>query len=268
MTEQPRAPVTPERSLALEMARDAGNLLLRYFRQASRVEEKGPLDLVTEADLASESLIRARITQTFPGDAVTAEESGRSGDSTRRWFIDPLDGTVNFAHGVASFAVCIAFEDAGGVQEAVVLNPATLECFTASRGCGAQLNGLPTRCSAAKSLSSAHTFVNPHGFRSGNSDDLVKVYQRLGPRVLGILNPGSMSMGLCAIAAGRLDAAVALDVDIYSTPASALILSESGALVTDLRGAPYTSDSGSIIAAAPGIHHDLLSLLGDLAPVE
>ena len=255
-------PFHEETSLLLQMARDAGTLLQKFFGQSIDVREKGPLDLVTEADFASETLIREGILQRFPTDAITAEESGEAGASSRRWYIDPLDGTVNFAHGVPLFAVCIAFFVDNTPQAGVVFNPVARECYTAVRGEGAFLNGLPLRCSQTARLADAHSFVNPHGLRNeAGAESLLNAYRKIGRAVQGILNPGSMSTGLCWVGGGRLDAAAALNVDQFSTPASALIMAEAGVTVTDLDGAAYRPGSSTLLAASPILHPALLNLM-------
>jgi len=251
----------PETRLMLEAAREAGALLLRSFRQQIQVREKGWLDLVTEADLASESLIRKRIRDVFPEDAITAEESGSEGSGSRHWYVDPLDGTVNYAHGIPIFAVCIAFVDENRLRAGVVFNPAAGDCYTAAGASGAFLNGLPIHGSHATAPADSHVYLNAHGLRESHADRLLAVYGRLGRNVQGVLNLGSMSLALCGVAAGRLDAAIGLDVDAYSTPASALIMAEAGVRVTDLNGEPYSPGAATILAANPVLHDCLLPLL-------
>ena len=253
-----------ETALLLQAVRDAGTLLKKYFGQEMEKREKAPQDLVTEADLASEKLIRARILEHFPEDAITGEEGGASGDSSRRWTIDPLDGTVNFAHGVPIFAVCVGFADEKGPASGAVYNPLTHECVTAVRGRGAFLNGLPIRASSTQEVGSSHIYINAHGLRERHAEALLEIYRRMGRSVQGVLNPGSMSTGLCWVACGRLDAAMGLDVDRYSTPASHVILQEAGVKITTLRGDPYTPASPSLLCANPVLHAALLARLQDL----
>ena len=250
-----------EVKLMLESARDAGKLLMRTFRQPCKVEEKGVLDLVTEADLASERLISDRIRSQFAHDAITAEEGGLSGDSSRRWYIDPVDGTVNYAHGNPSFAVVIGFVDEGGLAAGAVYNPFREECFTAARGEGARWNGLPIQRTVRDRLSESVLFINSHGLRSGHADPILEILRRLGQRVLSIHNNGCMSLALCGVATGLYDAAVTLDVDAYATPASALIMQECGVKVTDRSGSPYLPGAQSLVASGPALHAEILAAL-------
>ena len=254
-----------ESDLLLHAARDAGGILLKHFRQDIDVREKAALDVVTEADLASEDLIRNRILAAFPDDSISAEESGRSGQSERCWHIDPLDGTVNFAHGLAEFAVCIAFADLQGPAVAAVYNPYLGQSFTAIRGCGAFLNGLPIQCARKKDLSETILYVNHHGLRKGNDRAMARVLdllRKVGPRVQGIRNSGSMGLSLCSVACGWLDAVVACDMDYYSTPAGSLIMAEAGIQSTDLNGVPYRPGAHSLLSANPVIHAALAEALG------
>lgn len=244
------------------IARDAGAILRGRFGQPHDVRFKGPLDMVTEADQASEALISERIRDAYPTHDLLGEEGSRGtvGDSPYRWVIDPLDGTTNFTHGLPTFAVSIGLEHHGDPIVGVVYDPMRDEMFAAVRGAGATLNGARIQVASTPEL-----------FRSllvtGFSYDLevragqAETWRDLLTRVQAIRQTGSAALNLCYIAAGRLDGYWERGISAWDVAAGALIVMEAGGTVTSMSGGAYRSDDREILASNGGIHDELLAVV-------
>lgn len=252
------------------LARQAGEILRAGQKTGFRVEHKGEIDLVTEVDRRSEAFMLAEVQRNFPGHGIVAEESGGlagDGDCDCAWYIDPLDGTVNYAHGVPYYSVSIAFAEHGQVQLGVIYHPNLDECFSAERGRGARLNGKPIQVSNPVDLDHSLLVTGfPYDVRTTTSNNLEN-YARFARLSQGVRRLGSAALDCCYIACGRFDGYWEMSVKSYDIAAGSLIAAEAGARVTQVDG---SSDlliyKTSILAAPPHIHARMLELLNHQAP--
>ena len=185
--------LTVERQLAIALAREVGDLLHHERSGARRIEFKGsPTNLVTEMDARAEAIIVDRLTAAFPDDAILAEERGaRAGRSGRRWIIDPLDGTTNYAHGLPIYGVSIALQAAAGVVLGVVYDPSQRELFVAERGRGAYCNDVRLAVSSTETLDASLLATGfPYDIRV-NADNKLKEYAAFSVRARGVRRLGS-----------------------------------------------------------------------------
>lgn len=241
------------------IAREAGALLMQHFHQGLKIEYKGDADLVTAADRASEALIRERIKQQFPLHDVLGEEQGltdQGGDY--RWYVDPLDGTTNFAHGYPVFCVSMAVEERATKSRvaAVIYDPTRDELFTAEREKGAQLNGKPIHVSKAAQLKECLVATGfPSHKRHKNPN--IHFYHQITLRTHGVRRAGSAALDLCCVACGRFDGFWEFNLNPWDTAAGVLIVEEAGGRVTRFDGAPFQIDSRETLASN-GVVHDAL----------
>lgn len=245
------------------LARHAGEILRAGYTQGTRVYKKGEIDLVTDVDRRSEAFLLGEIQSRFPSDRVETEESGiLPGEACCVWYLDPLDGTVNFAHGVPVFTVSIAYAEDGRMRLGIVYDPMRDECFSAELGRGAWLNGAPVHVSEAKELNqSLLTTGFPYDVRT-NPENNLDLYARFALRSLGVRRLGSAALDLSYVAAGRFDGYWELRLSSWDMAAGALIAQEAGAVVTDVSGNPgYLSPPYSILAANPVIHPQMLAVI-------
>jgi myo-inositol-1(or 4)-monophosphatase len=256
--------------LAIATARAAAELVARGRASAAdHVDVKSsPTDVVTAVDKASEELIVGRLLGARPDDGLLGEEGAdRAGTSGVRWVVDPIDGTVNFLYGLPPYAVSIAAEVDGEVRAGAVLEVASGELFTATRGGGAFLSSPahpdPVRLTAGGPASLEQTLVGT-GFsyeveqRRGQG----AVVARLITRVRDIRRNGSSAVDLCSVAAGRIDAYYELGLKPWDHAAAALVAVEAGAVLTGLAGRPFADPMA--VAAAPSIAGPFLALLEEL----
>ena len=251
-----------------EEAARAGADVLIEWRHKITAREKGPKDLVTEADFAAQRAIAEVIARHFPEHAFLGEESieGQKHESAAgrdgfRWIVDPLDGTVNYVHGMANFSVSIALEHSGRMIAGVVYDPVAEECFAASEGGGATLNGEPIRVSDCIDLKEALIAAS---FSSGIAADSIEVkrFAAVVGECQAIRRLGSAALNLCYCAAGRLDGYWADSVKIWDVAAGVLIFQEAGGVISHLNGGPYRSDDPKIVLAGTGeLHRQLLATL-------
>jgi myo-inositol-1(or 4)-monophosphatase len=248
-------------AFAVEAALAAGRIHRTYFRQNPDIRKKGPIDLVTAADLAAERDFRARVSASFPDHAVLGEEAtGPSPDRTARcrWIIDPLDGTTNFAHGLAIFCVSLALEVDGIVEIAVVYDPIGEELFTAERGGGARLNGEPIRASEGGTLEDGLLCTGfPYSIRDDRQRQ-VEVFAAFLTQARAVRRLGSAALDLCYVAAGRFDGFWEERLQPWDMAAGALILHEAGGRVTDYAAGPVNLASGGSILASNGHLHGVM----------
>lgn len=248
---------------AEQLAREAGTVALSYFRRpaALATREKGLHDLVTEADLAIDRLVRTNLQHAFPGDGLVTEESGGA-LADLLWVIDPLDGTQNFARGLAHFAISIAVVSAGRTEIGVVYNPATGEMFSARRGFGASLNGEPLAVRHATVPTDA---VIDAGYSSRHPmGDYLALLGRLTHAGFGFVQNGSAALGLAHVAAGRLDGFCELSLYSWDVLAGALLVSEAGGRVSAFAADEGVSRGLPILACGAG-QSDLLRDLTGIA---
>ncbi len=246
------------------LARQTGVILRMGFGRRHRVEHKSHwIDLVTETDREAEAFLVQEIRRLFPHHAIVAEETGNHGDlAGPRWYVDPLDGTVNFAHGMPIFSVSLAFADEDGVRLGVVYDPMRDELFAAERGKGAWLNGRPLRVSDTVRLADALLITGFPYDAWSNPDNNVDNFARFLVRTQGVLRLGSAALDTCYVAAGRADGFWELRLQPWDVAAASLIAQEAGARVTDPRGNPLRLEPPvSILVANPVLHAEMLKVL-------
>ena len=258
---------------AAAIAREAGARLREYYAQGVETEYKGDVDLVTVADRAVEKLIRARLGEAFPQHGIYGEEGTRDRlEGEFRWYVDPLDGTTNFAHGFPHFAVSLGLEqrpaglaaDADGTLVAGVLyDPMRDELFTAERGRGAQLNGKPMHVSRIGELAEA---LLATGFpsRKRHASPNIHFYQEFTLRSHGVRRAGSAALDLAYVACGRLEAFWEFNLNPWDTAAGILLVEEAGGQVTDYAGRHYRLASDEILASNGAIHEELVGFFADM----
>jgi myo-inositol-1(or 4)-monophosphatase len=245
------------------IAREAGALLMQYFQKHIKIEYKGDADLVTAADRASEALIRERIQQQFPGHDVLGEEQGLNDQgSDYRWYVDPLDGTTNFAHGYPVFCVSMAVERrAQGTQArrvaGVVYDPTRDELFSAEMGKGAHLDGAPIHVSSTAHLKECLVATGfPSHKRHQNPN--IHFYHQITLRTHGVRRAGSAALDLCNVACGRFDGFWEFNLNAWDTAAGALIVEEAGGKVSRFDGSAFEIDSRETLASNGLLHPALL----------
>lgn len=252
------------KNTAVGAAYGSAQILRRHLGKLERIDKKGPKDLVTAADLASEKYIVETILSRFPEHEILAEESAGSrepGGREKLWIIDPLDGTTNFAHQLPIFSVSIAFAANGRLSVGVVLNPVTGELFTATAGGGAELNGHPIAVSSCRDLSESLLVTGfPYNIREEPAP-YVKRFERCLKAALGVRRLGSAALDLCYVACGRFDGFWEEGLKAWDTAAGTLIVSEAGGSVTDFAGGAYDIEKNEILATNGHIHQDLRSIL-------
>jgi myo-inositol-1(or 4)-monophosphatase len=240
---------------AVEIARQAGALLAQLFEQPLEISYKRPSDLVTDADRRSEALIVDRLRSYFPEHAIVGEEGGgQKTGSDYCWYVDPLDGTTNFAHGFPVFSVSLGLAHRGEIIAGVVHDPAREELFSAERGAGACLNGKRLRVSKVASLSES---LLATGFPPSAQDNELnmQLFSRLTKLSHGIRRAGSAALDLCSVAAGRLEGFWELKLNPWDKAAGSLVVTEAGGRVSDLQGGPFKL-LGDEIVTSNGLVHD------------
>ena len=259
---------------AAEIAREAGARLREFFSEGVATEYKGDVDVVTVADRTVESLIRTRLGEAFPTHGIYGEEGTREGlDREFRWYVDPLDGTTNFAHGFPQFCVSLGLEERpadrpdadgdGALVAAVIYDPLRDELFAAEAGQGAQLNGKPMRVSRIPDLAES---LLATGFpsRKRHASPNIHFYQEFTLRSHGVRRAGSAALDLAYVAAGRMEAFWEFNLNPWDTAAGILLVLEAGGTVTDFGGNHFNLDSREILASNGLIHDELVSLFGDM----
>lgn len=250
------------RNIGLAAAIRAGDILRNHWERTHTVEKKGTIDLVTEADLASEDAIVRLIRAVFPNHAILAEESGVTpGTDPYEWIIDPLDGTTNYAHHLPDFSISIAFALEGAIVFGVVLNPVHRELFCATRGDGATLNGRPIHVSGTKR-------VRDSLLVTGFPYDLVPVIDPLMHRLRscllaaqGVRRLGSAALDLCYVACGRFDGFWEENLAPWDTAGGMVIAQEAGGRVSDFSNGPYRIEAKEILSTNGLIHEEMIALL-------
>ncbi|MGH7356357.1 MAG: inositol monophosphatase family protein [Candidatus Rokuibacteriota bacterium] len=255
-----------ERRVAVDAARAAGRLLIDALPRSHRIASKSSVtDLVTEMDTRAEALIVERLRSAFPDDAVLGEESGAAaGRSGRRWIIDPLDGTTNYAHGVPIFAVSIALEAASRVELGVAYLPWDDELYIAERGAGASLDGARLAVSATETLDESLLVTGfPYDIRV-QPDNNLREYGAFSLRSRGVRRSGAAVADLAYVAAGRFDGYWELRLQPWDVAAGTLLVEEAGGRVTGIDGGPLDLAAPSLVASNGRIHEDILATLKEI----
>ncbi|MBI9049715.1 MAG: inositol monophosphatase [Anaerolineaceae bacterium] len=256
----------PQLGDLIRIAKHAGKILKEGFGTDFQIDHKGLVDLVTDMDRRSEEYILNEIRTTFPGDEIVSEESGTSqGNHNARWIVDPLDGTVNYAHRLPIYSVSIAYAIGKEVQLGVVYNPAMDECFTAERGKGAWLNEKPIRAAGAEKLVEALLVTGfPYDIRTTQFNNMDQ-FNAMVMKSQGMRRLGSAALDCCYIADGRLDGYWEFGVKTWDVAAGGLIAEEAGVVVTDVNGgADYLKSPLSICMANSAVHKEMLEVLKGL----
>ena len=249
---------------AIDIAREAGALLSTYFERRIAFELKGDFDLVTEADRASERLVVERLRSHFPSHSVVAEEGGgHEGSSGYRWYVDPLDGTTNFAHGYPVYNVTMGLELDGEMLVGVVFDPNRQEMFSAERGAGAYLNNRRIRVSAAKRLEDSLVST---GFPSRKRHLNVNIhfYHQMAMATHGVRRSGSAAIDLANVACGRLEAFWEFGLNPWDMAAGILLVTEAGGRCTDMKGGPHKLTGPHLLTDNGAIHQEILDLFGEI----
>jgi myo-inositol-1(or 4)-monophosphatase len=259
-----------------ERAARAGGELLIAMQGAISARTKGRNDLVTEADVASQQAIQTILLERYPDHEFVGEESEdgtdrltqgasqSSGSDSFRWIVDPLDGTTNYVHQLPHYAVSVALERAGEVLVGVVYNPVSGECYTATRGMGASLNGVPLQVSGCRQVSEA---LMAFGFAPVVRPGAVEVQQFLAimHACRSIRRFGSAALNLCYLAAGRLDGYVAGCAKAWDVAAGMLMVAEAGGQISGLRGGSFDLWAPDFTCASTTqLHAEILELLAQL----
>jgi myo-inositol-1(or 4)-monophosphatase len=242
------------RRMAEEGARLAGRVLAERFQGERTIEfKRSGIDLVTDADKASEEALIPFLRARYPSHAILAEESGVTQGTGLRWLIDPLDGTTNYAHRVPHFCVSVAVDGPGGVLAGAVYDPMLDELFSAARGEGATLNGQPLKASATSEIERALLCTGfPYDVRE-RPEGPVGLFNRFIRRAQGIRRTGSAALDLAYVAAGRFDGFFEFSLKPWDIGAGSLLVTEAGGVMTTIDGAPFDVMRGDVLASAPGL---------------
>ncbi len=249
------------KEFAVNLAQEAGALLMKKFAQSLEIHYKGDINLVTEADKMSENLIIAAIRQNFPDHGILSEESPAILDgSSFRWIIDPLDGTTNYAHGYPVFCVSMALEKEGEIILGVIYDPTRQDTFVAERGEGAYLNGKKLAVSATPDLNRSLLATGfPYDIRESKDNNL-NYFAAMAKEVQAIRRAGAAALDIAYIAAGRFDGFWELKLQPWDMAAGCLLVEEAGGKITDIMGSPWNMLSPNILVSNGRIHEPMIAV--------
>jgi myo-inositol-1(or 4)-monophosphatase len=249
-------------NFAITIARQAGAILRYGVERERQVESKGHADVVTDIDKASEALLVSAIRERYPDHAIVAEEGSNSdGQSEYTWLIDPLDGTLNYLHGLPIYAVSLGLVRAGQPYLGVVYDPTRDELFVAERGRGAYLNGRQLQVSPTAQLNKALLTTGFPYDRFNRSENNLREFAHILLHVQDVRRPGSAALDLCYTAAGRSDGHWELGLKAWDVAAGAIIVSEAGGRLSDWQGNEWQIGQERLLATNGLIHDELLALL-------
>ena len=246
-------------TLAERAARSAGAILRE--RKKFVVRHKGAVDLVTEVDLASETLIREFFAKETPSIPVLAEEGGGAEKATTRWVVDPLDGTTNFVHDFPSYCVSIALQDQDKIQVAAIYDPIRDRCFLAEAGRGATVNGAPIQVSNTQTLDQALVASGFAYDRRERPDFYLKYVRAFLLNAQGFRRAGAAAMDMAMLASGSLDGFWEFNLSPWDVAAGSLIVEEAGGRVTDMDLSPLKINSPRVLATNARIHDEMASVI-------
>jgi myo-inositol-1(or 4)-monophosphatase len=248
---------------AIEAVVRAGTLQMERFGGAIRVDKKGTIDLVTDVDVAVEHMFRDLVAERFPDHQVLAEEFGGDAAVPRGpcWVFDPIDGTTNFAHGLPIFCSSLALEIDGAAEVAAVYDPNRRELFTAERGGGAFLNGLPLHVSATAQIVDAMLVTGfPYDVHA-RIHEIVGLFGEFVGRARAVRRLGSAAIDLCYVAAGRMDGFWESDLKPWDIAGGALIVAEAGGRITNMDGSVFASRGRHVLASNGHLHEAMLDVV-------
>jgi myo-inositol-1(or 4)-monophosphatase len=251
--------VSPDLELAERAARAAGEVLMRYYGRAPEglASKTSATDPVSDADREAERVIRELLSAERPDDGLVGEEGSRiEGEHSRRWIVDPLDGTVNFLYGLRAWGVSIALEDEEGLAVGVVFNPVSGECFAAERGKGATMSGRPIHVTDCRSLDRAMVATG-FSYESKHRAEQAKLLVELLPRIRDLRRAGAAALDLAYVATGRVDAYYERGLKRWDEAAGLLLVREAGGVTAELHGEPH----GVVAAATPELLEELRPLV-------
>ncbi len=250
-------------NFAIETAREAGNILLKKFGRKINVSKKGEIDLVTDADLASEKFIIDKIKTYYPRHSILAEESGEAvliKDSKWKWIIDPLDGTTNYAHGYPCFCVTLAVENDGEIVIGVSYDPTRDEMFSAEKGQGASLNNKPIAVSETKKLCDS-LLVTGFPYDVANRSNFAGNFTNMLLKSRAVRRDGSAAIDLAYVACGRFDGFWEEGLNPWDMAAGVLIVEEAGGKVSCYDGSKFSIYKPPICTSNGLIHGEMLGVL-------
>jgi myo-inositol-1(or 4)-monophosphatase len=253
----------PMLNIAVRAARSAGNIIVRNLDRVDTltVHTKDRNDFVSEVDRQAEQEIIGILRKAYPGHGVLAEESGSQDGNDYLWIIDPLDGTTNYLHGFPQFAVSIALQYKGRIEQGVVYDPLRQELFTASRGAGATLNDRRIRVTSRRSLDGALLGTGFPFKAQQHLDAYLDMFRALFPKTAGIRRPGSAALDLAYVAAGRLDGFWEIGLNIWDMAAGVLLIQEAGGLSSDFLGGHEYLKNGNLVAGNPKVFAEILKAI-------
>ena len=249
---------------AIDIVLRAGEIQTRHQGGDLQIDKKGAIDLVTKVDLEVERMCRETIAERFPDHGVLAEELENevASPSTRlRWVFDPVDGTVNYVHGLPMFCSCLALEVDGRPEVAAVFDPTRRELFTAERGVGAWLNGAPLAVSGADTVLDAMLCTGfPYDVHE-TVDEVVGLFGVFVARARAVRRLGSAALDLCYVAAGRLDGFWEQRLRPWDLSAGSLVVEEAGGCVSRFDGTSFDTQCGQIVASNGRIHGEMIEVI-------
>ncbi len=246
---------------AIDISLKAGEEILNLLPHIHEISYKGAINLVTEADLKSEAIIKKAIRKRYPNHTILAEESGLEERGDIRWIIDPLDGTTNFAHGLPWFCTSLALEIEGEIVLGIIYNPVLKECFSAIKEKGAFLNQKPIKVSQTKELGKALLATGfPYDIQQ-NPEPVMTRFRNMIMHARGVRRAGSAALDLCYVACGRFDGFWEERLQPWDTAAGMLIVQEAGGMVSDFSGNFYSIYGKEILATNGFLHKDMLKTL-------
>ncbi len=249
---------------AAEIARESGALLANYLERRIPFELKGDFDLVTEADRASERLVVERLRSHYPSHGIVAEEGGgHTSPSEYRWYVDPLDGTTNFAHSFPMFNVTLALERGDEIVAGVVFDPVRQECFTAELGGGAYLNNRRIHGSKVERLEDSLVATGfPSRRRHLNAN--IHFYYQMAMVTHGVRRAGAAALDLAYVACGRLDGFWEFGLNPWDMAAGKLLVTEAGGRTSGMRGETHRLTSADLWASNGSVHDRALALFDEI----
>ena len=248
---------------AIEAVIKAGEIQMSFIDSGFQVSHKGAIDLVTEADVAVETMFRKMIADRYPDHTILAEEFGEdaaTAGASHCWVFDPIDGTNNYAHGLPIFCSSLALEIDGIGELGAIYDPTRQELFVAERGGGAFLNGKPLHVSDAQTLVESMLVTGfPYDIHA-RIPEIVGLFGEFTGRARAVRRLGSAALDLCYVAAGRLDGFWEQDLKPWDIAAGIIIVQEAGGRVTDFLGEPFASRRHQLLATNGRIHEDMLKI--------